>query len=134
MKKEREVDKDTVVAYHSRVQGQIKNELNGLDLGPGSFPCFLAKIFFGLSLISGVVGILVITLRHRHVYLISWNNQFLGPAFIVGFILLLGATAYMVILSLRRSNEYRRGLVVSCQNLQLSTLLIFIYIQILYVL
>lgn len=113
MKKEREVDKDTVVAYHSRVQGQIKNELNGVDLGPGSFPCFLAKVFFALSLILGIVGVLVITLRHRHVYLISWNDQFLGPAFIIIFILLLGAAAYMVVIALRRSNEYRRGLVVS---------------------
>ena len=110
--KEREIDKDTVVAYHTRVQNQIKNELNGLNLGPGRFPIFLAGIFYVGGLVLGVIGVLVITLRHRHVYLISWNDQFLGPAFISLFILCVGFGTYMVVLANRRSNEYRRGLVV----------------------
>lgn len=113
IKKEREIDKDTVVAYHARVQNQIKNELNGLNLGPGRFPMFLAAMFYLGGLILGVIGVLVITLRHRHVYLISWNDQFLGPAFIVFFLLCVGMGTYMVLVALRRTNKYRRGLVVS---------------------
>lgn len=111
IKKEREIDKDTVVAYHARVQNQIKDELNGLNLGPGRFPMLLAAIFYLGGLALGVIGVLVITLRHRHVYLISWNDQFLGPAFIVLFILCVGMGTYMVLLALRRTNQYRRGLV-----------------------
>lgn len=111
MKKEREIDKDTVVAYHTRVQNQIKNELNGLNLGPGAFPMFLAGVSFLVGLVLGIIGVLVITLRHRHVYLISWNDQFLGPAFISMFILCIGFGTYMVMLANRRSNNYRRGLV-----------------------
>lgn len=115
IKKEREIDKDTVVAYHTRVQNQIKNELNGFNLGPGRFPMILAVVFYVGGLVLGVIGVLVITLRHRHVYLISWNDQFLGPAFVSAFILCVGFGTYMVIVAKRRSNEYRRGLVVRLQ-------------------
>lgn len=111
IKKEREIDKDTVVAYHTRVQNQIKNELNGFNLGPGRFPTILAIVFYVGGLVLLIVGVLVITLRHRHVYLISWNDQFLGPAFVAMFILCVGFGTYLMTVAKRRSDQYRRGLV-----------------------
>ena len=113
-KKEREIDKDTVVAYHDFIQGRIQNELNGIRIGPGEI---LFKIAVGL-IIGGlafmVTGILVITLRHRHVYLWDWNGQFwVGPFFIVIFLMCMAAATFLFSLARKRTNTYRESLAVS---------------------
>lgn len=110
--KEKEIDKDTVIAYHDFVQTQIRGELNGIFLGPGRFFAQIAVASFLGGLISAIVGILLITLRTRHVYLISWDDQFLGPFFIILAFMLVGFAAALVVQAKRRANAYRRDLVV----------------------
>ena len=110
--KEKEIDKDTVIAYHDFVQTQIRGELNGIFLGPGRFYAQIAVASFLSGLVSAIVGILVITLRRRHVYLISWDDQFLGPFFIILAFMLVGFAAALVVQAKRRANAYRRDLVV----------------------
>ena len=113
-KKEKDIDKDTVVAYHDFIQGRIQSELNGVRIGPGQV---LFKIAVGLiivGLLFLITGILVITLRHRHVYLWDWNAQFWpGPFFVVIFLLCMSAATYLLILARKRTNEYRESLAVS---------------------
>ena len=112
-RKEKEIDKDTVVAYHDFIQGRIQGELNGLSIGPGRG---LFKIAVGLviiGLVFMVVGILVITLRHRHVYLWDWNAQFLGPFFIIVFLMCMAAATFLLLLARKRTNDYREALAVS---------------------
>ena len=110
--KDRDIDKDTVVAYHDFIQGKIKGELNGVDLGPGR-NCFrIGAGVFIFGLICGIVGILIITLRDRHVYLWDWNDQFLGPFFIVMLLLCTGLAVYLLVEGKRRANAYRKELVV----------------------
>lgn len=109
--KEKEIDKDTVIAYHDFVQTQIRGELNGIFLGPGRFYAQIAVASFLGGLISAIVGILLITLRTRHVYLISWDDQFLGPFFIILAFMLVGFAASLVVQAKRRANAYRRDLV-----------------------
>ncbi|XP_022318889.2 uncharacterized protein LOC111121754 [Crassostrea virginica] len=109
--KEKEIDKDTVIAYHDFVQTQIRGELNGIFLGPGRFYAQIAVASFLSGLVSAIVGILVITLRRRHVYLISWDDQFLGPFFIILAFMLVGFAAALVVQAKRRANAYRRDLV-----------------------
>ncbi|XP_062589775.1 cleavage and polyadenylation specificity factor subunit 6-like [Saccostrea cucullata] len=109
--KEKEIDKDTVIAYHDFVQHQIRGELNGIFLGPGRFYAQIAVASFLAGVISAIVGILVITLRTRHVYLISWDDQFLGPFFVILAFMLAGFAAALVVQAKRRANAYRRDLV-----------------------
>ncbi|OWF52665.1 hypothetical protein KP79_PYT05780 [Mizuhopecten yessoensis] len=110
-KSRHDIDKDTVVAYHDFIQGQIKGELNGVNLGPGRTCCLIAGVVFVIGLVLGIVGILVITLRMRHVYLWDWNDQFLGPAFIVLMLLCVGLAVFLIVEGKRRANAYRRDLV-----------------------
>ncbi|KAL5017924.1 hypothetical protein ScPMuIL_003646 [Solemya velum] len=109
--KEREIDKDTVVAYHEYIQGRIQGMLSGLRFGPGRIYCDVAIGLFIFGVIAGIVGILVITLRFRHVYLPDWNDQFLGPFFVVLFIMCTGVAVLLVSLAHKRTNKYRRHLV-----------------------
>ena len=111
--KEHEIDGDTWIAYHDYIQRKIKSELNGICLGPAGFYAKLALGIFLFGLASGITGILVVTLRHRHVYLISWADQFLGPFFIILFLLCLMFACYLVVYAKRKANKYRRELVVS---------------------
>lgn len=111
-KNRRDIDKDTVVAYHDFIQGQIKGELNGVNLGPGRTCCRVAGVVFVFGLALGLVGTLVITLRTRHVYLPDWNDQFLGPAFVVMMLLCVGLAVFLLVEGKRRANAYRRDLVV----------------------
>lgn len=60
-----------------------------------------------------VVGILVITLRHRHVYLWDRNAQFLGPFFIIVFLMCMAAATFLLLLARKRTNDYREALAVS---------------------
>lgn len=109
-KREKEIDKDTVVAYHDFIQGRIQGELNGLSIGPGRLLVKVATGLFVFGTILMIVGILVITLRHRHVYLWDWNAQFLGPFFIIMFLLCFSAATFLLVLARRRTNMYRESL------------------------
>ncbi|XP_060592794.1 uncharacterized protein LOC132747427 [Ruditapes philippinarum] len=109
-RKEREIDKDTVVAYHEFLQGRIQGELNGVTIGPGYTLSRFAFGFFGFGFICMIVGILVITLRHRHVYLVSWDDQFLGPFFIIMFLLSCAVATFLLLIAKRRTNQYRKDL------------------------
>lgn len=115
-RKERESDKDTVVAYHEFIQGRIQGELNGVTIGPGYMLSryALASFIFGMACM--ITGILVITLRHRHVYLVDWNAQFLGPFFIIMFLLCSSLSTYLLLLAKQRTNQYRRDLAVSFKH------------------
>jgi len=124
-RKERDIDKDTVVAYHDFLQGKIKGELNGVDLGPGRPCCLVAGFVFVFGLVCGIVGILIITLRTRHVYLWDWNDQFLGPFFIIMLLLCTGLAVYLVVEGKRRANAYRRDLVVREINTTLKIIILF---------
>lgn len=104
---------DTLMAYHNYLQGRIKENLNSLYLGPGKFYFVISIILFIVSLISMMVGILVITLRHRHVYLVNFDYKFVGPGFIVLFILCLGVGSHFLLHAKRVTNKYRRNLRVS---------------------
>ncbi|KAJ8318583.1 hypothetical protein KUTeg_003674 [Tegillarca granosa] len=109
--KNKEIDKDTVVAYHEFIQGRIRTSLNSIDLGPGRIYAFVGFCVFIFGLACGVVGILLITLRTRHVYLWSWNDQFLGPAFIIAFICCTCFFFFTMFLSHKKANKYRSQLV-----------------------
>lgn len=111
--KEKDLDKDTIVAYHAYLQTRIHNELNGVGLGPGWLPCRMGLVCIALSMASFVTGVLVITLRHRHVYLVDWWHAFVGPFFIILFLILMTLACYLIITAKRRSNQYRRELFVS---------------------
>ncbi|ESP01466.1 hypothetical protein LOTGIDRAFT_230724 [Lottia gigantea] len=108
--KEKTLDKDTIVAYHSFVQQRIRSDLNGLGIGHAWLPCRLAILFAILSAASLITGLLIIVLRHRHVYLIDWWAQFTGPAFIIAFLILASIATYLLVIAKRRSNLYRREL------------------------
>ncbi|KAK6187143.1 hypothetical protein SNE40_005231 [Patella caerulea] len=108
--KEKTLDKDTIVAYHSFVQQRIRSDLNGLAIGPGWIPCRLGLFFAILSFLSLITGTLIIALRSRHVYLIDWWAQFTGPFFIILFLLFAGVATYLILVAKRRSNLYRREL------------------------
>ncbi|XP_046339162.1 pre-mRNA-splicing factor 38B-like [Haliotis rufescens] len=108
--KEKDLDKDTIVAYHAYLQTRIHNELNGVGLGPGWLPCRMGLVCIALSVASLVTGVLVITLRHRHVYLVDWWHAFVGPFFIILFLILMTLACYLIITAKRRSNQYRREL------------------------
>ncbi|KAL3875317.1 hypothetical protein ACJMK2_033281 [Sinanodonta woodiana] len=110
-RKPKESDKDTVVAYHEFVQGRIQDELNGVDFGPGHIPCTIAKWLFVFAALNLIVGILVVGLRYRHVYLWDWNDQFLGPFFFIMFLLCSGLATWLILFAKRRANAYRRDLV-----------------------
>ncbi|KAH3866152.1 uncharacterized protein LOC127867216 [Dreissena polymorpha] len=108
--KERASDKDTVVAFHEFIQGRIQGELNGVTIGPGYVlsRIALASVIFGFLCL--LVGILIIALRHRHVYLISWDAQFLGPFFIIMFLGCCGLAVFLLNLAKQRTNQYRKDL------------------------
>ena len=113
-RKEKEIDKDTVVAYHDFIQGRIQGELNGLSIGPGRGLFKIAVILYLVGLLFMIVGILVISLRKRHVYLWDWNDQFWpGPFFIVIFLGCFTVATYLLVLARRRTNTYRESLAVS---------------------
>ena len=116
-RKEKEIDKDTVVAYHDFIQGRIQGELNGLSIGPGRVLFKIAVILIIVGLTFMVTGILVITLRKRHVYLWDWNDQFWpGPFFIIIFLACFSTATYLLILARKRTNIYRGSLAVSSQQ------------------
>lgn len=110
MNSKKDVHMDTLMAYHNYLQGRIKENLNSLYLGPGKFYFVISIILFIVSLISMMVGILVITLRHRHVYLVNFDYKFVGPGFIVLFILCLGVGSHFLLHAKRVTNKYRRNL------------------------
>ncbi|GAB1608323.1 uncharacterized protein LOC115213486 [Argonauta hians] len=106
----KDLDIDTLTAYSHYLHGRIKEQLNSLSIGPGKFYylCGIFLYFFGL--ICMIVGILVITLRHRHVYLINFNYKFVGPGFIVIFILCFGVGTHFLVHAKEITNKYRRKL------------------------
>ena len=110
--KNRDIDKDTVVAYHELIQGKIQDNLNGISIGPGQL-CFklsIASAIFAFCCL--IVGILVVSLRHRHVYLVNWNEQFLGPFFVILALLFFGFSTFLCLLAKQRTNQYRADLAV----------------------
>jgi len=110
MFKERDLDKATIDAYHAYVQRGIRNDLNSVSLGPGKLPyrTGVGLVLFGICFL--IVGILLITLRMRHVYLWDWDAQFLGPFFFIMWLLCWSGSTYLFVLAKRRSNKYRREL------------------------
>ena len=122
MNSKKDIHMDTLMAYHHYLQGRIKENLNSLSLGPGKFYFVISMVLFVLSLMCMTVGILVITLRHRHVYLVNFDYKFVGPGFIVLFILCLGVGSHFLIHAKRVSNKYRR-------NLRVSKSIIFIFLS-----
>ena len=122
--KEKLLDKDTIDAYHSYVQSQIRSDLNSISLGPGKLPTRLAQGLTVFGFCCLLVGILLIALRMRHVYFWDWDVQFVGPFFIILFLLCLSGATYLVILASRRANRFRRELYVSvCQTRKLLSIL-----------
>lgn len=109
-RKVRDIDKDTVVAYHEFIQGRIQGELNGVTIGPGYMLSRFAFASFLFGLACLIVGILIITLRHRHVYLVDWDAQFLGPFFIIMFLLCGSLSTFLLLLAKQRTNQYRKDL------------------------
>ncbi|KAK3751023.1 hypothetical protein RRG08_044601 [Elysia crispata] len=108
--KGKDLDKATIDTYHAWVQHGIRNNLNSVSLGPGKLP-FRGAIFlvvFGLCCL--LTGILIVALRMRHVYLWDWNAQFLGPFFVILFLLCFAGASYLFIVAKRRSNKYRSQL------------------------
>ncbi|XP_052767757.1 pre-mRNA-splicing factor CWC22 homolog isoform X2 [Mya arenaria] len=108
--KERASDKDTVVAYHEFIQGRIHGELNGVSIGPGYLFSKIALCLVIFGAICLVIGCLLITLRHRHVYLVDWNAQFLGPFFVAMFLLCCGIAVFLLQIARNRTNQYRKDL------------------------
>jgi len=110
MFKERDLDKATIDAYHAYVQRGIRNDLNSISLGPGKLPyrTGVALVLFGFCFL--IVGILLITLRMRHVYLWDWDAQFLGPFFFILWLLSWCGSTMLFVLAKRRSNKYRSEL------------------------
>ncbi|KAK7111451.1 proline-rich proteoglycan 2-like [Littorina saxatilis] len=108
--KEKLLDKDTIDAYHSYVQSQIRWDLNSIWLGPGKLPCRIGIGLITFGLCSLLVGILLICLRMRHVYFWDWEVQFVGPFFIILFLLCFSGATYLILLATRRSNRFRREL------------------------
>ncbi|XP_059156504.1 S-antigen protein-like [Physella acuta] len=108
--KEIDLDKATIDTYHAWVQRGIRNDLNSISLGPGKLP-FRAGIFMYVSaFFSLIIGILLVALRMRYVYLWDWSAQFLGPFFFILFLLCMAAGSYLMVLAKRRSNKYRSQL------------------------
>jgi len=110
MFKERDLDSATIDAYHSYIQRGIRNNLNSISLGPGKLPFRTAVVLIILGLCFLLVGILLVALRTRHVYLWDWDAQFLGPFFVILFLLSMSGATYLIILAKRRSNQYRSQL------------------------
>ncbi|XP_076446476.1 uncharacterized protein LOC143283923 [Babylonia areolata] len=106
--KEKLLDKDTIDAYHSYVQSEIRSDLNSICLGPGKLPsrAALGLTVFGLCCL--LVGVLLICLRMNHVYLWDWEDQFVGPFFIILFLMCFAGATYFVLIATRRSNRFRR--------------------------
>ncbi|XP_041362639.1 uncharacterized protein LOC121378504 [Gigantopelta aegis] len=105
-----DLDQPTLIAYRAYIQHQIRGDLNGVGLGPAKTPFYFAVACAIFGVLFGIVGILIITLRFRHVYLVSWNDQFLGPAFVIIFLILMSAATYLIVVAKRRSNRFRREL------------------------
>ncbi|XP_012943378.1 proline-rich proteoglycan 2 [Aplysia californica] len=110
MLKERDLDKATIDAYHYYVQRGIRNDLNSVWLGPGKLPFRAAIALIVFALCCLLVGVLLVALRMRHVYLWDWDSQFLGPFFIILFLLCMAGASYLFIIAKRRSNKYRAEL------------------------
>ncbi|KAK7507396.1 hypothetical protein BaRGS_00001331 [Batillaria attramentaria] len=108
--KEKLLDKPTIDAYHSYVQSQIRSDLNSIALGPGRLPtrAAIGLILFGLCCL--IVGVCLVTLRYLHVYFWDWNHQFVGPFFIILFLMCCSGATYACLLAVRRSNRFRRDL------------------------
>ncbi|CAG5126058.1 unnamed protein product, partial [Candidula unifasciata] len=108
--KEKALDKATIDAYQEWVQDGIRRDLNSIGLGPGKLP-FRSGVFLVICAICCLlVGILLVSLRMRHVYLWDWDAQFLGPFFFILFLLCMASASYMFIMAKRRSNKYRSEL------------------------
>ncbi|XP_064606423.1 uncharacterized protein LOC135471218 isoform X2 [Liolophura sinensis] len=101
---------DTVVAYHEYLQALIRDRLNAVNLGPAKVPFRIAMVLYIWGLACCIVGILVISLRHRHLYLTGVWTRFVGPLFIIFFLLSFGAATYFLNRAKQISNKYRRDL------------------------
>ncbi|KAI8797455.1 RNA-binding protein 12B-like [Biomphalaria glabrata] len=108
--KEVDLDKATIDTYHAWVQSGIRNDLNSVSLGPGRLPYRAGIFLFVCAFFSIFIGILLVALRMRHVYLWDWGAQFLGPFFFILFLLCMAGASYMMLLAKRRSNRYRSQL------------------------
>ncbi|CAL1543145.1 unnamed protein product [Lymnaea stagnalis] len=108
--KEVDLDKATIDTYHAWVQRGIRNDLNAVYLGPGQYPFRAGLFLLFCAFVSFFVGLLLVVLRMRHVYLWAWDSQFLGPFFFILFLLCMAGASYMFILAKRRSNKYRSQL------------------------
>ncbi|BFZ17874.1 hypothetical protein BsWGS_20913 [Bradybaena similaris] len=108
--KERELDKATIDAYQDWVQRGIRSDLNSIGLGPGKLPCRSAVFLLFCAFCCFWVGVLLVALRMKHVYLWDWGAQFLGPFFFILFLLCLAGATYLIVVAKRRSNKYRSQL------------------------
>ncbi|KAH9513134.1 hypothetical protein Btru_035955 [Bulinus truncatus] len=108
--KEVDLDKATIDTYHAWVQRGIRNDLNSVSLGPGRLPYRAGIFLFVCAFFSIFIGILLVALRMRHVYLWDWGAQFLGPFFFILFLLCMAGGSYMMLLAKRKSNKYRSQL------------------------
>ncbi|BFZ03482.1 hypothetical protein BsWGS_06521 [Bradybaena similaris] len=108
--KEKLLDKATIDAYQDWVQTGIRRDLNSISLGPGKLPCRSGVFLVICAICCLLVGILLVALRMRHVYLWDWDAQFLGPFFFILFLLCMATASYMFITAKRRSNKYRSEL------------------------
>ncbi|GFS08879.1 S-antigen protein, partial [Plasmodium falciparum Palo Alto/Uganda] [Elysia marginata] len=108
--KGKDLDKATIDTYYAWIQYGIRSNLNSVSLGPGKLPYRGAIFLVGFGLCCLLTGILVVALRMRHVYLWDWNSQFLGPFFVILFLLCMAGASYLFIVAKRRSNKYRSQL------------------------
>ncbi|CAG5122395.1 unnamed protein product [Candidula unifasciata] len=108
--KEKELDKATIETYQDWVQQGIRSDLNSTGLGPGKLPFRSAIFMFACGFCCFLVGVLLVSLRMRHVYLWDWGAQFLGPFFFILFLLCFAGASYLLVLAKRRSNKYRSQL------------------------
>uniref|UniRef100_A0A0B6ZYR3 Uncharacterized protein n=1 Tax=Arion vulgaris TaxID=1028688 RepID=A0A0B6ZYR3_9EUPU len=108
--KDKKLDKATIDTYQSWVQYGIRRDLNSVGLGPGRLPYRSALFMLICAFGCLFVGLLLIGLRMRHVYLWDWGSQFLGPFFFILFLLCTAAALYLIVVAKRRSNMYRSQL------------------------
>jgi hypothetical protein len=108
--KEKDLDKETIDSYQAWVQWGIRQDLNSVALGPGKLPYRSGIFMLVCALGCFIVGILLVWLRMRHVYLWDWGAQFLGPFFFILFLLCMAGASYLFVIAKRRSNKYRSQL------------------------
>lgn len=105
--------KDTIVAYHEYLQGQVREQLNGISIGPARPYALAALVLVAIAFACLMTGILLIALRYRHIYLVAIWEEFVGPFFLILCLMLLSGATYLIMAAKRKANKYRGRVRVS---------------------